>query len=356
MLDIGADSSKLSFVTKYGLNFISVIDLAGNKITSTIGRKLKLTKDRAEDLKKNKGLTNEKIKKALEDNLDEFIREIKMNLKFCGERSGMNIEKIVLTGGGAKMPGLMDYLKEKLGKEVVLGEPQINIVSKDVDLKNALYYEVVGLALRGFEKNYEKTDLNLLAGFIKPSKIGKSSLIPIGKPEKEEKKIQEKPEFKIKKAPKERVIRSGGGNTQKYLLIGLGVVFVALAILVVLRWDSIFGTGDKKKEQTTTEAVEETIQEDVLPALGFNMVVDVDVTGANTVSDGVLLGRLAEVHVNGNEMLVTEEISKQTGQSPADAKLVSQANIEQGKEDLVNKLVEENLENIKKENNFDIVV
>lgn len=101
--------------------------------------------------------TGEKnIKEILLPLLDSIIREIKKTFRDFYTNEGKEIEKIILGGGIALMPGLKDYLAGELQKEVEITNPFWNIVylpllEEVLRKKGPSYAIAVGLASKGFE-------------------------------------------------------------------------------------------------------------------------------------------------------------------------------------------------------------
>jgi len=112
----------------------------------------------AEEYKKSYGLDKSrlqgKIVLALKPIFDVIVNEIKRALNFYSSRwSNMPIKRIVLTGGTARLPGIVIYLAESLGLEVQICNPWLSI-TKDERIAQILaeeaptYAAAVGLALK----------------------------------------------------------------------------------------------------------------------------------------------------------------------------------------------------------------
>ncbi len=169
IIDIGGNFSNIAIYDKQGLKLTVSIPLAGNQFTKEIRSKTKLTIAKATELKMKKGLTstNKKGVKALQDSLDKIIEEIVRSAKYFEEISGQKIKKLILVGGSAKMPGIIEYLTGKTGLTVELGNPWHRLKKSPEVLKlftkrqGILYSTVMGLMLRGKYKDYRK-GINLI--------------------------------------------------------------------------------------------------------------------------------------------------------------------------------------------------
>ncbi|MBU0732025.1 type IV pilus assembly protein PilM [Patescibacteria group bacterium] len=346
LIDIGANTTKVSYFDQRGINFISVIDIAGEQFTEKIADKLKMSNLKAKALKKkdgiimSKGKRKNKVLLAIRSELNNLIKEIERNKEFCENRSGTKINKIILSGGTAMMPGLVEYLRDKMKIEVRIGVELVNLGTKNSRVRGPLFFAVAGLALRGLEKNYERSDLNLLPGKSHQPKISKE------KPDKKNKaKIPGEPNHK-----------------RTWMLLGIlifGLIILA-GILFAYQQGYIGSYGDDKKqaEQVATNQAAEAgqVQEQAASVIFSEATVEIDVSGLDVKKEGTIEGQLNEVTVEGTQTFTTAELSGKTGQLPANQNQVSQTNINLAKEELVKKLVNDNLSQIRLANPLFVVV
>jgi Tfp pilus assembly PilM family ATPase len=92
--------------------------------------------------------------------IENLTMEIERSISFYSESIGLEekVGQIILSGGGALLRELADYLSERLKIKVVLGNPVINFglkndLPENIQRDLAPYTTSVGLALRGY--NYE---------------------------------------------------------------------------------------------------------------------------------------------------------------------------------------------------------
>ena len=113
IIDIGAQETELSIFKKGKFDFRRVLDLGGTDITTAIETENNLTTRKAEQVKRN---NNCKID-LISSSLLKLIKKIGLSIHYW-EQNGEKIELILLTGGGAKLKGLSQYLKQELGVAV----------------------------------------------------------------------------------------------------------------------------------------------------------------------------------------------------------------------------------------------
>ncbi len=166
IIDIGARTTNISIFDKEGVLRESItVPIAGNQFTKAIARKLKIPLEKAEKLKRNYGLDEKKEKgkvtTILEKELQPIIKRIKKSIEYYGQE----IEEIFLVGGSARLPKIVKFLSLSLGLKVNIG---ISPLASQLGRKSVLFNTVIGLALRGLEKNPEKAGINLLPKAVRP--------------------------------------------------------------------------------------------------------------------------------------------------------------------------------------------
>ena len=97
-----------------------------------------------------------KVYEVLRPLFDKVIDEIKKSKVFFSTHNPMvRINKIIVSGETALMPGLLIYMVNNFDVEVVLANPWINLKllpsqQKEVQQKGPVFSVAVGLALKAF--------------------------------------------------------------------------------------------------------------------------------------------------------------------------------------------------------------
>lgn len=144
-------------ITVFDNNFEKIsrnYEVGGFEVAKALSETLDISFEEAEKMKKANGLKAGSSGFAvIAPLIDLIILEAKKVVSNYEESKKIKINKIILTGGQANMPGLKDYFTEKFGKEALLGDPFKN-VSYDKVLEPALrslspsLSVAVGLAMR----------------------------------------------------------------------------------------------------------------------------------------------------------------------------------------------------------------
>ncbi len=144
LLVIGADSSEFIVAQEGQPLFTRKIPVSGNDFTKGMTGTLvtgqgqtALTETEAETIKRSvgipqgpsaesgaKGISETQLLALLRGNLDRLAAEVERSIVFCGESlGGVNIQELILIGGGAHLNGLAGWLKERLKIRVSVPDP-----------------------------------------------------------------------------------------------------------------------------------------------------------------------------------------------------------------------------------------
>lgn len=140
LIQFGATSTDFAIVSKGIILFTRSIAIGGMIFTRSIAQYLNFEMPQAEEYKKVYGLLEDqlegKIYQILKPLADIIISEAARVIQAFQSKNSQNpIKRIVLTGGGAKMPGLVVYFANNLGLEVQEADPWF-FIEKDPAMLN----------------------------------------------------------------------------------------------------------------------------------------------------------------------------------------------------------------------------
>jgi len=159
LIDLGAETMCLNILKGNVSSFTRDTSIGINQFNRTIQRELLLDYDQTEALIHGvdiEGKKKEDILPFRDGFLEELLAEIQRSFDyFKATTDNTDINKIYLSGGGAKMDGLLEFLKERFYKDVEILNPFENIFvdSKKFDTDflssvDTMLNISVGLALR----------------------------------------------------------------------------------------------------------------------------------------------------------------------------------------------------------------
>ncbi len=129
LIDIGAKSTTCSVLDNNVLKLSHSFKIGGNKLSQSLVNSLKINYNKAEEIKKEKGLLkDERIKEILLLSIDSAIEEMRRVFRDYQGRQKKEIDKIILFGKSAFMPGLREHISKELNKEVEIADPFKKII------------------------------------------------------------------------------------------------------------------------------------------------------------------------------------------------------------------------------------
>jgi len=129
VVHLGANNIQLTVVHQTEIGLATNKKGGGELLTKAVQQVVSnLTVEQAEEYKKAYGLIDDqlqgKIKDAMLPALNPIGQEIIKTIRFYNnEQPNAHISRIVLTGGLAQMPGIIEYFTQLSGIEVLLAEP-----------------------------------------------------------------------------------------------------------------------------------------------------------------------------------------------------------------------------------------
>ena len=165
LLNIGAATMNINILNGTRSIFARDASVGGSQYTSLLQKELGLSFEQAEGVKRGMALPNgvevRPIQPIIETVSEALALEVKKTFDYYRatvQEGDGTIQKILLAGGGSKLPGLADFLGRKFELPVDVFDPfrQIEVDARkfDPDYMREIVPEMavaVGLALRGVE-------------------------------------------------------------------------------------------------------------------------------------------------------------------------------------------------------------
>ena len=100
----------------------------GSLLTKSLAQSINLEEAQAEQYKRTYGLNEAqfqgKVREALLPSTDTLIAEMMKAIQFYAHNQAQDqIKRVLLAGGSASLPGLVEYVTQKLGVEVLVSAP-----------------------------------------------------------------------------------------------------------------------------------------------------------------------------------------------------------------------------------------
>lgn len=133
IINLGHQSTTLACADQGKLRASNHFTHGSFDLTRALESGLGITRDRAEATKRELGLSERveerEIVSVITPILDILFTEIERTLSLYNRRARRKVQKIILTGGGSNLKGIVDYVSTKFGLEVSKGNPFSRIVT-----------------------------------------------------------------------------------------------------------------------------------------------------------------------------------------------------------------------------------
>ncbi len=161
IIGLGAGSTKIYVVDRKVLRESHIVNRGSQEITVAIAKALGVTESRAEEMKRTYGVvkqgTNTDVAEVASLVLDSIFTEAGTIMLAYQKRHSRNIGKVILTGGGIMLPGIVERAKTAFQTEVTIADP-FRKVEAPAFLESVLkqvgpeFDVAIGVALRKLEE------------------------------------------------------------------------------------------------------------------------------------------------------------------------------------------------------------
>lgn len=174
LINVGAGITSVVIAEESLVKFARVVALAGDDWSQAVADGLGVTFEEGEELKVRIGLPPlvgdrfmdipselldraEVVQDVLEREVTRFIGEVKRSFDYYLAQTPVEIKRVIVNGGAAKLKNFLPYLEKALEVEVVFGHPLEKVqlsprLSREALEEDELSLAIsIGLALRGIE-------------------------------------------------------------------------------------------------------------------------------------------------------------------------------------------------------------
>jgi len=171
LVDIGAQSTSCSIINNGILKSSHSFDTAGNVLTQMLSQGLQVDYQKAEKLKRKYGLISsfagddvssrneesKEVAKTLIPSIDLILTEIERTFQEYSREENKEIDKVILAGGTALLPGLKEHITSFFNKKTEIINPFSEIfyhptLEESLKEMGPSYAIAVGIALRSLEQ------------------------------------------------------------------------------------------------------------------------------------------------------------------------------------------------------------
>lgn len=158
VVDVGADVTNICVHERGVPRFVRVLPSGSNDVTSAVAASLGVSEEEAETFKRGGPLKDEQpspeARSTLEQRASALVDEIRSSLDFYrAQTPGAHVSRVLVSGGGSKMPGFVELLGRRTGVTTerghAFGKVSVEVSLSEADLAEAepLLAVAIGLAL-----------------------------------------------------------------------------------------------------------------------------------------------------------------------------------------------------------------
>lgn len=153
LCDIGSSSMKMILTVNNEIKMIYTSSVGGMALTRALAQEFSLSMIQAEQYKKAYGLDKTQLEgrlyRAMEPVVNSILDEFSKAVGGYNQKNPDNrVERVILTGGGTYLKGLLGFISERLATEVLVADSFMNYsVDKNQVGFGAMYAVSMGLAV-----------------------------------------------------------------------------------------------------------------------------------------------------------------------------------------------------------------
>jgi type IV pilus assembly protein PilM len=160
VIDVGAHVTNICVHARGITRFVRILPSGGRDVTLAIARALGVEDEVAERLKKGEDVEGapppQDVRAAAMSRAGSFVDEIRSSLEFyTAQAQGARIGRVLITGGGSKLDGFLELLRERIPVPVDRGQvfqravPKLELDERALAEAEPVLAVAIGLALPG---------------------------------------------------------------------------------------------------------------------------------------------------------------------------------------------------------------
>lgn len=133
--DIGSKSTEICLVDNGLLRLSHDFETSGNNITKALSSNMDIDPEKAEEIKIKQGMSSISERRIMDNIMpliDMIIFEIERTSANYEQKTGRKTQRVILSGGTANLPGLVDYLSNHLGIIVSMADPFFGLIAPQI--------------------------------------------------------------------------------------------------------------------------------------------------------------------------------------------------------------------------------
>ncbi|MFC1671750.1 type IV pilus assembly protein PilM [Planctomycetota bacterium] len=123
LVDVGGEKTSINVMQGLDSFFTREVPGGGVSLTDAVARRLSISNDDAEELKKNPGENAEEVMEAVLGPLDDLMSEISLSFDYFENQHEKMVEEVLISGGTSQLSGIMEVFQQHFGKPTNFWDP-----------------------------------------------------------------------------------------------------------------------------------------------------------------------------------------------------------------------------------------
>ncbi len=123
LIDVGAQKTNMNIIRGSTSYFTREVYLGGDDFTSTLSKRMGLTEEDAEKLKRSPGDRESEVEEGMSQILEDLGNEILLSFDYFENQFDSSVEEIFVSGGGARVPFLERNFERIFSRPVQSWDP-----------------------------------------------------------------------------------------------------------------------------------------------------------------------------------------------------------------------------------------
>ncbi len=123
LVDIGSLRSTINVIAGGETCFSREINLGGADMTQAVARAMSIENFEAEAIKRASEAHELEVNTAITPVLEDLVSELSLSLDYIEHHEGVEVEEILLSGGGVLAPGAVHYIEQATGRRARTWNP-----------------------------------------------------------------------------------------------------------------------------------------------------------------------------------------------------------------------------------------
>lgn len=123
LVDVGSTRTSINVIASGETCFSREINIGGADMTQAVARAMSIENFEAEAIKRASETHELEVNTAIQPVLEDLVGELSLSLDYVEHHEGLQVEEILLSGGGVLAPGVAQHIEQSTGRKARTWNP-----------------------------------------------------------------------------------------------------------------------------------------------------------------------------------------------------------------------------------------